>query len=348
VRVFRGVAASFLVPCAVLGLGCDAILGIEDLSSPPTQQQFQCEVPTDCPGAGNACFTRVCNGGVCEVAELGTNQPVSSQIAGDCKLTVCNEDGTTREDADTTDVPNDGRECTDDSCDSTNPVATNKLPGTPCSGGVCDPNGECVECVGPLQCGTDTCVDGVCVSAACMDGVKNGDETAKDCGGSCPRCEDGLGCLADSDCKSQVCKGSNGSKTCQAPACDDGKQNGTETDQDCGGSCDGCEHGKTCKLPTDCQSLYCGCPLADPTCMPKKCQVASCDDGIQDGDELAIDCGPSCLGQCDTGEPCDDGTWCVSGVCEQGTCKPPACDDGVKNGTETAIDCGGLDCPACG
>jgi hypothetical protein len=348
VRAFWLVALPVALPFAALGAGCDAILGIEELST-PTQQQFQCQVPTDCPGAGNACFTRECNGGTCQVAELGANQPVSSQIAGDCKLVVCNEDGTTREDADPTDLPNDGRECTDDACDGTTPTSTNKTPGTQCTGGVCNNAGDCVECVVAAQCtGGKVCVMNQCVAATCTDGVKNGDETAKDCGGSCPKCDDGKACLDDGDCKSGNCAGS-GTKTCQAPSCNDSKLNGNETDVDCGGGdCPACDHGKLCMNGSDCQSLVCSCPASDPTCAMPTCQVGSCDDGVMNGTEVAVDCGPTCLGQCQTDDPCLDNNWCLSGVCDNDVCQAPTCTDQVKNGTETGIDCGGGTCPPCG
>ena len=99
------------------------------------------------------------------------------------------------------------------------------------------------------------------------DGIKNGDETDVDCGGAsdAPRCADGKGCSAGTDCVSQVCKDTK----CQAPRPDDGVKNGDETDVDCGGaSADSprCATGKTCKAHADCASDGCGydgkCALA--------------------------------------------------------------------------------------
>jgi len=49
---------------------------------------------------------------------------------------------------------------------------------------------------------------------------------------------------------------------------------------------------------------------------------ATCDDGIQNGDETGVDCGGSNCPAC------------------------PTCSDGIQNGNETGIDCGG-DCSAC-
>ncbi len=43
----------------------------------------------------------------------------------------------------------------------------------------------------------------------CSDGLKNGNETAVDCGGgTCPPCASGQACLINSDCTSNVCSGS--------------------------------------------------------------------------------------------------------------------------------------------
>ena len=48
--------------------------------------------------------------------------------------------------------------------------------------------------------------------------------------------------------------------------------------------------------------------------------VATCSDGVQNGNETGIDCG---------GPDCD--------VC-------PTCDDGIQNGDEEGVDCGGSNC----
>ena len=335
-------------------MACDALLGIEDFST-PTDTGSQCEVPTDCPGGGDTCFTRACNGGACEVSASPANQPVSSQVQGDCKVVLCNADSTTRDEADPSDPANDGLECTVDGCNGTDPVQTAAAPNTPCSGGVCDGLGACVECIGTGPCsGAEVCIANTCVSATCGDGLFNGDETDKDCGGGCPRCEVGKLCESGDDCQSQVCD-----TTCQAPSCGDQVKNGGETDVDCGGpnaACDRCDHGLKCKVtnvPSDCQSLVCACPEGNPGCLQPVCQVATCGDGVKNGSELAPDCGEACGPQCGTGDPCVDDSWCFSGVCDTsgspGSCDEASCTDQTKNGDEVGIDCGGTvsACPAC-
>ncbi len=49
---------------------------------------------------------------------------------------------------------------------------------------------------------------------SCADLTQNGTETAVDCGGGCPACDETLSCLAGSDCLSNVCS----SGVCQLPA----------------------------------------------------------------------------------------------------------------------------------
>lgn len=67
--------------------------------------------------------------------------------------------------------------------------------GTLCPGGVCQQK----RCIPVLQ--------------ICADGVKNGNESAVDCGGSCPRCGNGNACNNRNDCDSAFCK--PGVKQCQ-------------------------------------------------------------------------------------------------------------------------------------
>jgi len=126
--------------------------------------------------------------------------------------------------------------------------------------------------------------------ATCGDGVQNADETDVDCGGRvcscpdgtppfacrecCPRCEDGKQCETRADCESLRCRPYNRVScliarscdgTCATPNCNDGVQNGDETGEDCG---------PTCEKP---------CPGEDP-----------CKDGKQNGDEMGVDCGGRC------------------------------------------------------
>lgn len=353
-RIERGVSVLQRAGAlALIGAGafaCDAIIGIEELHSNPTNDPdpIQCAIPTDCPSAGNSCFLRSCEGGVCKVSEAPAGTEVASQIDGDCQVVVCSAEGAPENTADPNDISPDGKECTTDACTADGPMNTPSGPGTPCSTGVCDGNGACVECIDQAQCGGQICVGNQCVPATCGDGTKNGDETDTDCGGgTCPPCGVGDDCQEGSDCTSKVCGGGGTQKTCQPPSCDDGVKNGQETDQDCGGGgpapCPRCEDLKQCNTPADCQSGVCTC--AGQNCQPL-CQVPTCTDGVKNGNEVQPDCQGNCVGTCDPGELCEEGSDCGSNVCGGGVCHD--CTDGIQNVLETGVDCGGPVCPACG
>jgi hypothetical protein len=159
--------------------------------------------------------------------------------------------------------------------------------GGECSGGVCeleicmngamDPGETDVDCGGTCAAGCDTdemcvvsadcaslvCGTGglcatppcACIAAGCFDGVRNGDETDADCGGSCmANCADTLMCLSMADCISGVCTGG----ICRGATCMDGVRNGMETDVDCGGAglmpCPRCAAGEMCMGTPDCEA----------------------------------------------------------------------------------------------
>jgi hypothetical protein len=81
--------------------------------------------------------------------------------------------------------------------------------------------------------------------------------------------------------------------------------------------------------------------------------------GIQDGAEVAVDCGGTAVGGCSTaGYRCTGGQTCsAAGDCKGNTCGAiipfgctpspctcgtgSACDNGAKDGTESDVDCGG-------
>jgi len=142
----------------------------------------------------------------------------------------------------------------------------------------------------------------------CDDTVKNGAETGVDCGGgTCQRCDDGLGCVLATDCTSGVCAGG----TCRAATCDDAVKNGAETGVDCGGgTCLRCGDGLGCALATDCTSGVCDTGT---------CRAAACGDGVRNGAETDVDCGGLC-------GPCQDGRTCAAdGDCRSGTCRAGRC-----------------------
>ncbi len=78
-----------------------------------------------------------------------------------------------------------------------------------CGGGLgspCPPCADAKKCGSATDCLSGVCKDGICQPPSCTDGVKNGKETAVDCGGGdCPRCAVCIQCKADSDCDTTIC-----------------------------------------------------------------------------------------------------------------------------------------------
>jgi formylglycine-generating enzyme required for sulfatase activity len=125
-----------------------------------------------------------------------------------------------------------------------------------------NPNGalDGASCKVGFDCKSGICTDGKCAPGAGgggdpKNGVKDGNETDVDCGGTgAPPCADGKSCIAPSDCQSAVCKAGK----CAAPGPTDGVKNADETDVDCGGKvAPKCAVGKGCAAHGDCESDAC-------------------------------------------------------------------------------------------
>lgn len=138
----------------------------------------------------------------------------------------------------------------------------------------------------------------------CFNGIQDGTETGVDCGGgSCGRCEDGHGCVADTDCISTFCPSSRGYcisadgraqcgiASVENPTCGDCIQNIDETDVDCGGVCAPCRAGKKCTNDGECWS---------DSCVSGFCALGSVNK------------------RCFSNDDCGNGTTCAEGI-------PPGC-----------------------
>lgn len=276
-----------------------------------------CSKPSDCPAPNSPCQQATCDMGCC-------GAPTDLPMGAKCNLggNVCDGKGTCIQCIQANDCPQVA--CIAIQCQANMCTGQAEPKGFPCNangGVVCDGSGNCV-------------------SSHCMDGVKDADETDTDCGGAtCGACGDGLACAKPSDCLSGICTGG----VCVKPTCTDGIKNGSETGVDCGGAkCKGCDVGGGCINGGDCLSLVC-----DP--MTKTCAMATCMDGVKNGNETQTDCGGGTCPGCPNGGMCFQGIDCVSQVCDQLTltCAVPTCMDLTKNGNETGIDCGGGTCGAC-
>ncbi|HOA14160.1 MAG TPA: hypothetical protein PLB35_08045 [Myxococcota bacterium] len=170
----------------------------------------QCMVGSDC-GVSTPCLEFLCLAGICGANFVQAGITVANPQVGDCRSAQCDGMGNIVPDAVyDTDLPVDGKECTQDVClegQLSNPPVP---PGTPCTqsgGNVCDGKGVCVECLKAADCDDAqlTCINSLCFPAHCVDEMENADERDLDCGGSCPPCGSGRKCFDSNDCVSGVC-----------------------------------------------------------------------------------------------------------------------------------------------
>jgi len=113
----------------------------------------------------------------------------------------------------------------------------------------------------------------------------------------------------------------------QPLGCSNGTKDGTETDVDCGGSCDPCDNGDGCKSYLDCVSQYCDANMQCAACgSDGDCAAASmtwCDTGV-------------CVPTKSDGEACVNDVECQSMACTDGVCCDAVC-DGTCEGCTNAL-----------
>jgi hypothetical protein len=204
----------------------------------------------------------------------------------------------------------DGNPCTADTCVAGACEHASAYVGMSCSDEMtCNGGGQCAACAVIADCGDPTpCASFACAGGACKAtyepaGTTLPDVTKGDC--KRPAC-DGHGAVVEvadpSDvpastgpCDVEACTAAGPTSStapvgtaCSAGVCDDT------------GAC------VACNAPADCTSL------SDPYCYEHQC--ASCEDGMQDGDETGVDCGGSHCGACG-GQPCTSPTDCQTNSC---------------------------------
>ncbi|MFO0675763.1 MAG: hypothetical protein U0169_04475 [Polyangiaceae bacterium] len=161
-----------------------------------------------------------------------------------------------------------------------------------------------------------------CHVGACNAGVPAQTRRAK--GTTCTSgggkvCDDTGSCVAcnvDTDCTNSATPRCQAG-TCVAATCTDGVKNGSETDQDCGGTCSPCAVGKICGGSNDCTTGVC-----NGTCA-YKAQGSACTGAGQ--------CGPA------GSDFCTDGVCCATAC--NGTCE--AC-SASKKGSGADGTCGAI------
>jgi alpha-tubulin suppressor-like RCC1 family protein len=315
VVVFAG-----LVGTAFFGIApaCHLVTGVDHFSTDPSLDvkaptSSPCVTSADCIGENTECSFQACIDSKCTSMIAPEGTAVKEQVTADCKVNQCDGAGKQVEGVDSTDILDDGKECTIDECSAAGePTNAPAAAGTKCALDtmVCDGKGACVECALDTDCTTvdDVCSMNHCVPKICVNQMKDTGESDVDCGGTiCSPCGTGLVCVADSDCQSKFCKMGK----CAEPSCTDQVKNGDETDVDCGGNCPmDCADGLGCLTGADCTSKVCTTNL---------CQKPVCDDGVQNGTEIGTDCGKECPG-CGAGISCTTHMDCASEFCWQGKC----------------------------
>ena len=235
-------------------------------------------------------------------------------------------------------------------CDAGQCGFTLAAAGAPCAydgGKVCDGQGSCVECTLASQCAGGVCQNNICAEPGCVDGVKNGDETDVDCGGSCAPCVNGKICSVADDCVSGICNG-----TCQPCASDaacpqDHYCDGT-------GTCKPTKvNGDVCTASAQCQSGH--CPAQDGVCCGTACS-GSCEacmlaktgdvngscaavNANTDPDQECSDQGAQTCGSNDSGCNGNDGAPACNLYPSGTQCAPSSCSAGQES---EASHCDGL------
>ncbi len=204
--------------------------------------------------------------------------------------------------------------------------------GVDCGGPDC---ADCPSCADGVQNGQETGVDcggPTCppcnVDPTCNDGIQNGDETGIDCGGTeCAPCFTGT---CDIEIVTDIeCNPSDGSYTLFITAIG----GAPDVDESSNYTLTGSGFNTAIQLAVEEVVEFTfdnGTPVSFQVSDSGGCSAEyvnseilcpSCDDGIQNGTETGVDCGPDC-------EACD------------------SCTDGIQNGDEEGIDCGGS-CEPC-
>ncbi len=173
-----------------------------------------------------------------------------------------------------------------------------------------------------------------CPQATCTNGVRDGNETGVDCGGSCGPCSVGEGCSGDLDCAGDlICGEGNGAcfglgrseRVCWDPTC-----TSDSAARDCGQVGSACGENCACVTPCDAEDPGSTCPSGE-ACVPKM------------GTALGASSNDACLpeGTCPSNDPalCGSPTSLCGAVC---VCTP---DCSAATCANPSDGCGGR-CPA--
>lgn len=194
-------------------------------------------------------------------------------------------------------------------------------------GGVCPvcPNGY--MCVGDLDCGQNTTCHAyptsqqfeqqILLAERANVGTKS--ETVVNAGEKNTNAVDVVLAANTNPTPAPTTPGAVLPRVCIRIGCTNGFKDGSETDVDCGGTCDTCGNFKTCASDADCTSSWCALPNSVGM---RVCQPNSCFDEEMSGNETDVDCGGSC-DKCPNFEKCLVNYDCESDFCNEGLrCDP--------------------------
>jgi hypothetical protein len=305
----------------------------------------QCVVASDCTALppDDFCQQRACEAGSCKMIFTAAGTELPGQTAGDCQKLACDGSGQSSLVADPSDGPDDGNDCTADSCVGGAPDFDPLPAGTACQAGACNASGQCTGCTLATDCsGTDT----FCRQRTCTGNVCGFDYT--NAGTALPAADQNVG-----DCQSLTCNGAGAVQSVEANGdapFDDGQQctgqacvNGTPQfppatlDTACneGGGvvCNGAGDCVACNSPGQCGAQ--GSVCEEATCVANACGLAPKTAGTpaKAGAQTSGDCqivlcdgsGQPSPSSADNGDIPVDSNACTNDVCTAGTpSHPPA------------------------
>lgn len=146
-------ARKLLFGAAALALATAATACFTRIGDPnnATPEGRPCASDQDCPQPANPCQVWTCWQQVCTsvAAAKDTLLPKESQVAGDCKVLVCDGQGQSAGIPDKTDEPpEDDNPCAEEVCENGAPAYPPVDVGTPCGkSGVCNGKGKCGVCL---------------------------------------------------------------------------------------------------------------------------------------------------------------------------------------------------------
>jgi hypothetical protein len=353
-------AAAVLAVVGSAAGGCNLVLGIHELPDGGSGGAEPCTSDLQCDSHGG-CATSVCKDGVCEATPLPDGKaPASAQIPFDCKVFTC-VGGVVEQQNDDQDIPDDGEECTVDSCSGGTAVHTAKPHTAGCSMGA--HNGLCFNGVCQILCATDAACDDKkpCTKDACdpatsvcvftpLNGMNTPGVVQNDFDCSVQVCVDGVDTKSPDD--SDLPKTAT---DCDLELCNGGVVSNPPLDLDvsCGPAkdrfCDGAGACVECNSPTQ-------CPGVDNDCQVRSCTAHVCGFTFSvagtpraaafqtAGDCHVVVCdgaGSSAAPQNDDTDLPVDGNLCTKDVCTNGVISHPFEAINTACGNNSACNAGG-------